>query len=340
MALEKAREQTRKARGMAREGRDPRAEDPVKSDSFKAMVGDYIQHVQIGELENRSARETEAVILNNTKDWHTRPIATIRPDEIEKLLWRVRDGDEKAQLNARPYLANRLHAHLRHLFEWVARPSGPLKESPLARMKKPWRKEKPRQRDWFKGKPGDAAIKALWSAAEEIGGDGERYVKMMILTGKRKTALADMRWEEIDDDWYWDAPPSQSKNKRLHGVPLPGLAHGILHPRRASGRVFEELRLGTLLNQVRKASGIDDFFWHGLRHLAETKCAELRDAKDNERPAILPHVRDLLFDHATARGSGRGYDHHDYKFEMREAVEAWAAHVEELTTPKGVARLR
>ena len=336
VSLEEAREATRNARGMARKGEDPRAGDAARSDAFKAVVEAYTQHVQIGELGNRSALETQRVILNHTTSWHARPSATIRYGEVESLLWRLRDGGEDQQ--PRPYLANRLHAHLRHLFDWAARQSGPLATSPMVGMAKPWRKEKSRERDWFKGKPGDAAIRALWRTADEIGGNGGRYVKLMVLTGKRKTALAAMRWEEIDDEWFWDAPPSQSKNKRLHGVPLPDLAQRILHPRQSEGRVFNDIRLDTLLGRIREASGISDFFWHGLRHLAETKTAELR--VEDSKPLILPHVRTLLFDHATARESGKGYDHHDYKPEMREAMEAWAGYVEKLVAAEGVAVLR
>jgi hypothetical protein len=35
------------------------------------------------------------------------------------------------------------------------------------------------------------------------------------------------------------------------------------------------------------------------------------------------HIRDLLFDHANERGSGKVYDHPEYESEMRAAVEKW-----------------
>jgi hypothetical protein len=44
--------------------------------------------------------------------------------------------------------------------------------------------------------------------------------------------------------------------------------------------------------------------------------------------SIPPHIRDLILDHAPARGSGAGYDHYTYRDEMREALEAWAGHIE------------
>jgi hypothetical protein len=76
---------------------------------------------------------------------------------------------------------------------------------------------------------------------------------------------------------------------------------------------------------------VDGFFFHGVRHLAETKLAELK---------IPPHIRDCLFDHIPKRGSGQGYDHHEYRDEMLAALELWAAHIERLVQPKGVALLR
>jgi integrase len=205
-------------------------------------------------------------------------------------------------------------------------------------MEKPWDKGKPRDRVWFKKVAADEAIRKLWRCAAEIGGIQERYIKLILLLGKRKSALANMRWEEIDEKWFWDAPPSDATNKRLRGMPLPTLAQRILHPRRAKGLVFEGINPDKLMKEVRERADMPDFFWHGVRHMLETKTAELRD--HDERPLILPHIRDLLFDHSTQRGTGKDYDHHDYKPEMRTALEQWAAYVDSLTTPKGVARLR
>lgn len=103
--------------------------------------------------------------------------------------------------------------------------------------------------------------------------------------------------------------------------------------------VFDLPKQHKLQRTVALATGIEDFFFHGVRHLVEMKMAELRDEQD--RSVILPHLRDLLLDHAPARGAGKGYDHHNYKAEMRTAMEAWSGYVERLVQPaEGVARLR
>ena len=71
--------------------------------------------------------------------------------------------------------------------------------------------------------------------------------------------------------------------------------------------------------------------FHAIRHTVETRMGEL---------GVPPHVRDVALDHAPARGSGAGYDHYDYRAEMREAFEQWAARIEALVEPEGVRLLR
>ena len=83
--------------------------------------------------------------------------------------------------------------------------------------------------------------------------------------------------------------------------------------------------------RVQELAGIDDFMPHACRHTMETRLAELR---------VQPHLRDLLLDHAPARGAGAGYDHYEYRQEMGEVLEQWAAHVERLVAPKGTRALR
>ena len=123
------------------------------------------------------------------------------------------------------------------------------------------------------------------------------YLRLLLLTGKRKSALANMQWQEIDDDWFWHAPQSDRKNKRLHGVPLPVRAQRILHPRQPRGFVFPgtmgaHRQWRVVTDQDHSGLWHGGFFFHGARHLAETKMAELK---------VAPHIRDMLFDHVPAR---------------------------------------
>ncbi len=164
---------------------------------------------------------------------------------------------------------------------------------------KPWNGEQRREREWFKDDAADQAIKTLWQIADKLDKVEGNYLKVLLLTGKRKSALAEMQWQQIDDEWFWNAPQSNVKNKRLHGIPLPGLVQRILHPRQKHGFVFARNNGclqpdQRLQKKIMQASGMADFFFHGVRHLAETKLAELK---------VPSHIRDKLFDHVPNRGS-------------------------------------
>jgi integrase len=330
--VQQARELAKQAREKASRGEDPRAGDPLDSDKFSNVLDRYIDSEQKGRRGNVSANANKGVILHHCKPWLAKPLGTIRNTEIDALLEAIRDGSDGKP--GKPYMANRLYSHLRHFFGWAAA-KHLITASPMADLERPFVHIKSRSFAWFKGRAGDEAIKALWKAAGEIGGVEGKYLKTMLLLGKRKTALASMQWQDIGDDWFWDAPESKTKNKRLHGVPLPGLAQEILSPahdgenvlplhrRPVQGPVFglTEQNLDTLQDRVRQLTGLADFIWHGVRHLVESKTAEI---------GIPPHVRDMLFDHASKHGSGKGYDHHSYRPEMSEALESWAGHVEQI----------
>jgi integrase len=331
VSLREAREATQRTRRMAQDGDDPRAGQPSRSDSFATLVDDYVKHELVGNRGNKSAADTEKVMLARTRAWYARPVATIRPAEIEKLLWSVRDG--AGDLPGAPYMANRLFVHLRDLLKWAARPGGPLASSPMASMSKPWSGEKRRNLPWFHGQAADDLITRLWAEANEIGGAKARYTKFMILTGKRKTSVREMRWEHISEGGIW-TPPAGSKNKRAHAVPLSQLAIRQLGPRKEAGEVFEGLGdVDLLMRHLKKRLGQPDFIWHGLKHIAISKAAEL---------GVPPHIQSRLFDHAEGPSTTTQavYDHHTYVEEMREAIECWAQHVERLVTPEGVAVLR
>jgi hypothetical protein len=87
-----------------------------------------------------------------------------------------------------------------------------------------------------------------------------------------------------------------------------------------------------LVRTLRQQIGVPDFIWHGIKHIVESKLAELR---------VPPHIRDMLLDHSAQRGAGKGYDHHEYRAERLEALEVWCSHIEDLVQPsEGVAVLR
>lgn len=299
------------------------------AETFSEAVEEYITREQVGRKGNATALEVRQCLLSSCLQWRDTALAEITGQEIYRFLETVRDGDPSASPPKKPhgYMANRIFAYLRTFFKWCASPGiGKIEASPMLGMSKPWCGEQPRDR-YFN----DDELVAIWNAANKIGGVGGAYIKIAMITGKRRTALVRMKWNEIDQNGIWSpsAEARSKKNKRLHGVPLPQLALEVLEPIRPARRdvesVFPGRVKGTLLHpgstlqkKIRKLAGIEDFILHALRHTVETRTAEL---------GVLPHIRDLLLDHAPSRGAGAGYDHYHYTNEMREALELWAEHL-------------
>lgn len=320
MSLDNARERTREIRGLARRGLDPKKGDPARSSNFKSAVEHWTEKEQVGRKQVRSSEQTMNFLLGSTRAWHARPVASIRKGEIEELLDTKRDQAA--------YAANRLHAHLSTFFKWCLRTER-ISINPMAAMPRPWDGAKPRDREWFKNEAADQVVQGLWKLADEIGGHDERFIKLLVITGKRRNAIETMLWEHVDRTWWWTPPPG-SKSKRCHPIPLPKLAQRLLGKHQKVGLVVGRPSSG-LKAVVRRELDLPDFIFHGVRHIVETKLGELK---------VPFHIRDLLLDHAPMRGAGRGYDHHSYKDEMLEALERWSSHIEALVAPKGVKRLR
>lgn len=327
-----------------RHGRRKAVKAKREGETFKEAVEDYVARVQEGERGNATAGEVKRALLKACEDWKGRALVSIEPKDIRALLEALRDGNKDEREEPRPYLANRIYAYLKTFFAWCAEPGiDKVKASPMLGLRRPWAGEETRDRVFT-----DAEIKKLWKAADEISSTAGAYLKVLMLTGKRKGALAAMKWAEIDDDGVWSPPVDprrRKKNKRLHGIPLPALARRIIAPLKPaadaenpSEYVFPGRHKGSCLYpgsdlaaDIKDKSGITDFYFHALRHTCETRLAEL---------GVAPHIRDMLMDHAPARGAGAGYDHHHYGKEMRAALDLWAEHIGKLVAPQGVAVLR
>ena len=327
LSLEEARAKAVAAEKVVVKGQDPRVADPANSDTFSAIVDEWHTLEQVGRLKNKSAEETRQFVQRLCKALERRPVGEITYRDIDTLLAKVRD------VAGTPATAIRLHAHLRTIFRWCARTER-IEKSPIADMPSPAPEPKPRERDWFKRDAADPVIKKLWAFANEVGGDRGKFIKLLLITGKRRNAIISMRFDDIDADWFW-TPPVGSKHKRNTPIPLPKLAQRVLGPRPESGGTVLRLHEGDMVELAKQVQKHVEptYFHHGLRHVVATKLAELK---------VPPHIARLLLDHAAGRQDAHaGYEHVDWRPEMTEALEAWCAYIERLVTPaEGVAVLR
>lgn len=320
MTLEEARDEARIILRYVAKGNDPKQPDPRHAGTFGELLEVWNRDEQKGRKQNKSADRTLKSTKSSCAHWLGTPLAAITYENIEHLLSNKRDYA--------PYMSNSLHQHLMTFFKWAIR-TRRLTVNPMAEMPRPWEGAKPRNNPWFKDEAADQVIRDLWAFADRCEASDGAFIKLLLITGKRKKIMIEMQWKDIDKDWNW-TPDEGSKTKLNHSIPLPELARSVLKScPRDRPSVFNNLgsEARTLLSKVREAIKMPKFIWHGVRHIAITKSSELKISRD---------LRRRVFDYSPGSGADVGYDHYDYRKEKLAALETWCAHITKLVDPKGV----
>jgi integrase len=264
----------------------------------------------------RSAYEMERLLRHDViPAWGGRQIASITESDIETLL-------EKIVTRGSPMTANKVLSVLKTMFAWrpVRRLVGP---SPCADIDKPVA-EIPRDRVLSNDELRDAYIAA---ADPSLGSYGAIF-RLLILTGKRKSEVAGMRWSELSlGDGTWLIPAGRAKTASEDLVQLSGPAREILlaQPREAgTDLVFHEggkpltsfSRAKASLDALMPA-GTASFRIHDFRRTYATIVASLK------RP---PHVVEALLAHRSGviRGVARTYNRYAYAEEKKLATAEFA----------------
>ena len=188
-------------------------------------------------------------------------------------------------------------------------------------------------------------LREVWLAADGIGGDYGRIVKLLILTGQRREEIGRLAWAEIH--WNGDGarielPQERTKNHREHIIPLSAEAVAALPPRPDSPTVMVFGRRGTgfsgwskgkeeldeAIADARRARGVKAAMkaWrlHDLRRSLVTHMNELGIAPPHIVEAIVNHVS------GTKAGVAGTYNRALYLEERTQALAAWGRHVREL----------
>ena len=124
-------------------------------------------------------------------------------------------------------------------------------------------------------------------------------------------------------------PPTRTKNKRPHDVPLSNVALTILNSRHAiTGRecVFGEGKTGFQGWSKAKAAldaqaKLGAWRLHDVRRTVATRMAEL---------GVQPHVIEAVLNHVSGHKAGVAgiYNRSSYATEKKTALNLWAGHVE------------
>jgi integrase len=220
-----------------------------------------------------------------------------------------------------PIEANLVFADMRGMLRWGVR-TGYLDHSPAVGMSRPATTRAGER------VLSDAEIGLLWinpTLAKSV--TKQRIIRLCLITGQRVGEVAGMRRAEIDlATGTWALPPTRTKNKSAHIVPLPDLALGIIRVALAEAGdsllVFgveppSPRAMARFIGRY-KCLGLAHWSIHDLRRTALSKMAALGVA-----PIVIGHIAN----HLTTTKAGvtfAVYVKHSYDNEKRQALQLWA----------------
>ena len=355
LSLQAARALASAYRAKAQEGLDPRPlrvkgrparqqpdrvgqEASVAGNAYRTVVEQFIElHAK---PHQRSWDATERALLRSVpQDWLNRDITTItRRDALAMVDQLVKDGHgPKAKVTV---------AWLRKLFRWAFERE--IVAAPIMDAVKVSYQKRVRDRVYS-----DGDIKNIWKAAEQLTAPEAAFVKLALLLAPRKTALAAMKWSDLDSvdvPTLWTTPHEFTKSRktsskpRRYFTPLPPLAQRILKGLPQSDeRVFPSLLIyrtpaqrpwfdsSRLIRRLVVAGAPEDFAFHACRH---TLATWLQNKGHSEWEC------GLVLNHSGTGSVTSGYSH-GYPLALKlELLTKWADHVEGLVQPEGVSVLR
>jgi integrase len=334
VTLAEARDKAREWITLAERGIDP-AEQQRKAKveeqrrrqaMFKAVVEAWLSSDEVKKTRtaNSVAREMRAEFVAIWGDW---PLTDVTASDVAAVI--------RAKATSAPGQARNLLGHLKRFFGWAqAQHSYGLEVSPVAALKP----------DRLTGKKAirkrvlsDDELRALWQATEAIDYPFGPLVRLLALTGQRRSDVSGARWPEFDlVKKLWSIPPERYKTDAPHIVPLSDDAVAILEnlPRFKSGdymftttfgvRPFGGFsKLKVRLDKLMEGKVAGPWILHDIRRTVRTQLSAL---------PVADNVRELVIGHAQV-GMHAIYDQHAYVDEKRRALELWAGRLRDIVSP-------
>jgi integrase len=297
-----------------------KAEGRQQSNSVEKTIADFV--ALYAKPNTRDWKETERLLAEFSTAWEGRPLREIGKPDIHRVL-------DAIVARGAPVTANRKFAQLRKMCRWAVS-RGIIDTSPCEGIDPP-STEKSRDRVLDSDE-----LRLVWRAANDLGFPFGPIVKLLALTGQRRSEVGGMEWRELDlENGLWTIPSSRSKNKRQHAFPLSPEAIAIIKslPRFSGSRfVFSsgntapsgfsraKTRLDGIIAKLNGGVPIATWILHDIRRSAASGLAALG--------VNLPIIERCL-NHVSGSFAGivGVYQRHDFADEMRAAMDRWGRHV-------------
>ncbi len=187
----------------------------------------------------------------------------------------------------------------------------------------------------------EAELVEIWKACDAAD-DYCRIVRLLILTGQRRTEIGDLSWPEIDfEKRQIELPEARTKNGRPHVVPLCDEALCILRavPRRDGRALLFGVGAGGFSGWSKAKAELDARIAKA-RAKADSRSKpmpawRLHDIRRSvvthlhERGFAQPHVVEAIVNHVSGHQAGVAgvYNKATYLAERGRALALWGAHV-------------
>jgi len=342
-----------KARGWLQligKGIDPKVEEERQraaqvrrqANSFAAVAAEFLER-----HASKLAKEAEAkAIFKNefTKRWAQRPITDVTTLEVATAIRAI-------VARGSPYQAHNAFGHLRKFFNWaIATGEYGIESSPVERLRP---SELIGKREGRARTLNDAELRWVWMAAGELGYPYGPLVRLLILTGQRKSQVAEMPRSEVDRrQRLWTIPAERMKSDAAHLVPVAPDAAALLESlptwtegsfvftttggkQPVNGFSKAKARLDKLVAAVQvKEIGaeaaaktpMEDWTFQDLRRTMRTHLSAL---------PVQDLVRELVIAHAKP-GLHKVYDLYAYLDEKRHCLELWEKRLAAIVNPAPV----
>jgi integrase len=304
-------------------GEDPLADKQAASEPETApatvgsVIDDYLRRYADRARSRASYREYERVLHDRVKPL----LGGVRMTELKRS--HIVAALDEIEDERGAVTADRALTYLRACLNWYASRVDDFTPPFVKGMARTKPAERARDRVLS-----DDEIRAVWQAADRDGTFGA-FVKMLLLTGQRKSEVAGARRSEFDGD-VWTIPAERAKLKKRLVVPVSQAVLDIVAAQPPGEVVFASSRSGGPISgwgkrtdALRAAAGIEHWNLHDLRRTARTLLV---------RAGVRPDIAERCIGHEL-RGVVKIYDRHDYMPEMRQAFAALAGFVERIVNP-------
>jgi integrase len=283
--------------------------------TFGILANQYLE-ARESKWRPKSYAQFQRHLLKYAAPLHRLPITAVSQRNIANLLAELTKSSGECT-------SNRVRSTLCAIFAWALKEGIRLPEGNVASHTNK-HEEKSRERVLT-----NAELKGIWDAC--LDNNFGAIVKLLLLTGQRRTEIGSLRWNEIYDDQIV-LPAERTKNKRAHTIPLSDAAKAIFKQISNEGRrcVFGRADSGfggwawskaELDARIAKSGGpLAPWTLHDLRRTAATRMADL---------GVQPHIIEAVINHASGHKGGVAgiYNRATYDKDKREALNLWAEHL-------------